>query len=332
MSLLPYSPLLLPLAGYAVESWCRRRDRRAWPAPGQLVDVGGHRLHARSYGAGPLVVVFEADEGAWSTHWGSLPERFAPDARVIVYDRAGLGWSDPGPEPRDGESLARELHQMLRKLVPDPKRRTVLVAHGSGAHVARVYAHRYPFETAGVVLVDPHPDTLRDRLRREQVEAPEASPLAIHFGNLLARLGVVRLLSWRGGRNGWLPLPAKQRRLLDAFELDPRVRRAAAQELAAEARTLEQVQRASDLGAPPTHVLVSRETLAADRVPRTFPRAEFNRLWAEEGARIAGAVRAGTLSYVDEADHLLQLHAPEPVEAAVREVLEQCQSESAQQS
>lgn len=274
-----------------------------------------------------MTVVFEADEGAWSTHWGGLPERFAGSARVIAYDRAGLGWSDPGPAPRDAETLARELHQLLKKLVPEQgpgqPRRIVLVAHGTGVHVARIYAHRYPFEIAGLVFVDGHPATLVDRLRREQVRAPSAPRWAGKLEAVLARTGLLRLLMWRGSSNLALPLPERFRRMLDALELDPRVRRGAAEELAAEPRTLEQVGKLREGGsAIPTEVLVAGATLAEGRVPRSFPRDEFNRIWAEEGEKLARGSTAADVRVIDEADHLLQLHAPELVESVIRGVIE----------
>lgn len=316
------APLALCAAGLAAETWCRRRDRKVWPPPGQLVDVGGHKLHARTHGAGPLALVFEADEGAWSTHWGALPERFAGDARVVAYDRAGLGWSDAGPAPRDAETQARELHQLLKKLVPDRGRQVVLVAHGTGAHVARIYAHRYPFETAGLVLVDGHPATLADRLRREQVRAPSAPRWLAHVGNALARIGLLRLLMWRGSSNALLPLPERFRRLLDALELDPRVRRGAADELAGEARTLDQVGKLRDgSSAIPTRVLVAGATLSEMRVPRTFPRDEFNRIWAEEGERLGLTSTSSEVRVLDDADHQLPLRAPDLVAEAIRAVL-----------
>lgn len=319
------TPLLVLLAlialGLVYEAWARRRDRRRWPAPGQRVDVGGHHLHARVFGSGPLTVVFEADEGAWSTHWGTLPERLATSARVIAYDRAGLGWSDTGPAPRDSETLARELHQLLRRLAPDAGRRTVIVAHGTGAHVARMYAHRYPFETQGLVLVDGYPDTLIDRLRREQLRPPVAPPWASVVQTLMARLGLLRLMNLRGSSNDGLPLPERSRRLLDALELDPRVQAGAAEELAAEGRTLEQLARLREAGDVPFSVLVAGETLAVERVPRTFPREEYNRLWAEEGAKLARGSTCATVRRIEGADHLLQLRAVDAVEQATRALL-----------
>ncbi|MEZ6016697.1 MAG: alpha/beta hydrolase [Planctomycetota bacterium] len=312
-------PAALALAGLSLETWRRARARALWQAPGQRIDVGGHSLHAKSYGAGPSCSSSRPTRA--STQWGTLPERFADVARVIAYDRGGLGWSDLGPAPRDAETLARELHQLLRKLVPDPARRTLIVAHGTGAHIARMYAHRYPFEMVGLVLVDGHPDTLIDRLRREQVRPPVGARWLSALEGALARFGLLRLLALRGTSNNLLPLPARQIALLDALELDPRVRRGAAEELAAEERTLEQMGRLREATATPTHVLVAGATLDERRVPRTFPRSDYNKIWAEEGAKLARTSTCAEVTVLEDADHLLQLRAPDLVEQAIRGIL-----------
>jgi pimeloyl-ACP methyl ester carboxylesterase len=87
----------------------------------------------------------------------------ASSARVFAYDRAGLGKSDPSPAPRTIEQMADELHQvLLAARVPAP---WVLVGHSLGGAIAEVFAHRYPREVAGLVLVDPEDGRLDDMLR-----------------------------------------------------------------------------------------------------------------------------------------------------------------------
>ena len=71
---------------------------------------------------------------------------------VCVYDRAGYGWSDPGPMPRTAEQIAAELHALLEA---SQHRRIVLVAHSFGGYVARIYAGKYGQTLGGLVLVDP---------------------------------------------------------------------------------------------------------------------------------------------------------------------------------
>ena len=70
------------------------------PAPGRLIDVGGHRLHLHCQGAGGPPVVFDAALGASSLSWTYVLPEVAAFARACAFDRAGFAWSDAGPLPR----------------------------------------------------------------------------------------------------------------------------------------------------------------------------------------------------------------------------------------
>jgi pimeloyl-ACP methyl ester carboxylesterase len=167
-------------------------DRRMYSAPGQLIDVGGHRLHLNCAGTGRPTVILESGLGEAGTYWGLISSAVARDTRVCVYDRAGRGWSDPAPVPQDGFAVARDLHVLLeRALVPGP---FVLVGHSSGAQYVRIFAGRYPEQVAGMILLDGQP-----------AEAFEGLPIFPVFYSVfrrvyallpsLARLGVGRLVS-----------------------------------------------------------------------------------------------------------------------------------------
>src|SRR5258707_14469405 len=124
-------------------------------APGQLIDVGGHRLHLNCAGTGRPTVILESGLGEAGAYWGLISSAVARDTRVCVYDRAGRGWSDPAPVPQDGFAVARDLHVLLeRGLVPGP---FVLVGHSSGAQYVRIFAGRYPEHVAGMILLDGQP-------------------------------------------------------------------------------------------------------------------------------------------------------------------------------
>ena len=101
------------LIGTAYQHWAQRRDLRTHPAPGQLVDVGGHRLHLWCSGEGSPVVVLETGAGGSSLQWNQVQPGVARTTRVCAYDRAGLGWSDLGPTPRSAAKIVDELHILL---------------------------------------------------------------------------------------------------------------------------------------------------------------------------------------------------------------------------
>lgn len=136
-----------------------------YPPPGNLVDVGGYRLHIFCEGKGSPTVVFEAGLGDPSLIWELVRPEIAKTTRVCVYDRAGLGWSDPSPKSRTAENIVKELHTLLTGAgIPGPY---VLVGHSVGGMYLRLYAHDYPDNVVGIVLVD--------SAHEEQVSrAPEA--------------------------------------------------------------------------------------------------------------------------------------------------------------
>lgn len=152
----PVTVLLLLIPMIAVG---QQKDRKpAYPPPGQLVDVGGYRLHLNCTGKSGPAVVLIAGGGDFSFDWGLVQPAASRFTRVCSYDRAGLAWSDLGPTPRTMKQEAYELHTLLKAArIQSPY---VLVGHSIGGLIARVYADQYPNEIAGMVLVDPtHEDT-----------------------------------------------------------------------------------------------------------------------------------------------------------------------------
>ena len=137
-------------------------DRRMYVAPGQLIDVGGHRLRLTCAGSGTPTVILESGLGETAAYWAGISTAVAHDTQVCVYDRAGRGWSDPASAPQDGVAVATDLHNLLdRGRVHGP---FVLVGHSSGAQYIRIFAGRYPEQVAGMVLLDGQPAEALERL------------------------------------------------------------------------------------------------------------------------------------------------------------------------
>ncbi|HPV82106.1 MAG TPA: alpha/beta hydrolase, partial [Nitrospira sp.] len=127
-------------------------DRCHYPPPGQMVDIGGHRLHLYCLGTGTPTVILEAAAPGWSLSWSNVQPQLARTTRVCAYDRAGLGWSERGPLPRSGQRMAQELHRLLERAgIRGPY---VLVGHSLGGLLTRLYQHDYPQDVVGMVLVD----------------------------------------------------------------------------------------------------------------------------------------------------------------------------------
>lgn len=190
-------------AGYAWQSAAARSDERRFPPPGRMVDVGGFRLHLDVHGDNPDMptVVLDAGLGSFSPNWYWVQQALADHVRVVAYDRAGLGWSDPSPAPRDAGTMAAELHTALHAIdIPGPY---VLAGHSFGGLVVRAFADRYRPETAGLVLVDAsHPDQWA---RWPVPYADRIQLISLRVSAVAARLGLFRLLDLFGAVSAGLP-------------------------------------------------------------------------------------------------------------------------------
>jgi pimeloyl-ACP methyl ester carboxylesterase len=130
-------------------------DAPPYPAPGQLVDVGGWRLHLNCTGearAGQPTVILEAGLGDFSVEWSLVQPGVARFARVCSYDRAGDGWSELGPHPRTLRQIVYELHTLMERA--GERGPFVLVGHSYGGWLVRVYQATYPNDVVGMVLVE----------------------------------------------------------------------------------------------------------------------------------------------------------------------------------
>src|SRR5206468_79348 len=149
------------LTGAAYQSVATRRDLAVTPPPGQLVDIGGYRLHLWCTGNGAPAVILDTGLGGSSAGWYFVQPDVARFTRVCSYDRAGMGYSDPGPSPRTARRIASELARLLdRSGVARP---VALVGASSGGFTVRIFASEYGERAAGLVLVDAsHEDQTHD--------------------------------------------------------------------------------------------------------------------------------------------------------------------------
>lgn len=128
---------------------------RASPVRGEWVGIGSRRLRvvkAGVRGADPAIV-FECGAFGCAADWAVVQERLAARGRYsLAYDRAGLGYSDPGPHPRDGEAIARDLETLLAQMGEDGP--LIMVGHSMAGILLRVFVGRNRDRVRGVVLVD----------------------------------------------------------------------------------------------------------------------------------------------------------------------------------
>jgi len=190
-------------------------DRRAYPPPGESIDVGGYSLHLYCTGENTdsrPTVILEPGLGATSSAWAWIQPEVAKTTRVCPYDRAGMGWRDPRPAARDAQHIATELHTLLQNAqIPGPY---VLVGWSYGGLYVRSYANQYHDEVAGLVLLDSSsPEQCTSTPGSEAQCASFAKIYSI--APALARLGIMRVVGLLQPASG-LPAPQSEE-LLASF-------------------------------------------------------------------------------------------------------------------
>jgi pimeloyl-ACP methyl ester carboxylesterase len=181
------------VSGVIYEQFGRRQDRKRIPQIGRSVDVGGRSLNIYCSGAGAPAVILESASGI-GLEWGPIQTEVAKFTEACWYDRAGMGWSDPGPFPRTAEAIASDLHHLLNRAGVSPP--FVLAGFSFGGLPLREYNGLFPSEVAGMVLVDStHED---EPLRAPQFVLGHAAPRflwhPLHLAlEAAALVGLVRL-------------------------------------------------------------------------------------------------------------------------------------------
>lgn len=297
----------------AANSWLERR----YPPPGQMIKVGEHRLHLYCQGAGKPTVVIEPGLGVDWAEWAPIVVDLARSVEVCVYDRAGYGWSEPGPMPRTAARSAAELRDLLAASAHAAP--VVLVAHSFGGHIARIYAATYPAQTASVVLVDP--------VEREPDEIPLAPRKARRsvwsLSGLIDRLPPLGWERVRRLHRGEAALPpgiqklpvAFQRRVIVAASLD---------QLTAEQSELESARASqvdSRAAAFPRDVPLTVVTPLYSQFSRNRTGTPTSLEHRERLRKLAESSAFGTQIFAGESGHMVHLDQPDLVTTVIREML-----------
>lgn len=273
------------------------------PAPGQLIDIGGRRLHVLCKGPtqGPTVL-FEAGLSQYTANstYGKAQDLIAAKVRVCVYDRAGLGWSDAAPGARTHLDMVEDLHKLTRALKLDKP--FILVGHSMGGLIARLYTRRYPKDVAAMVLV-------------------EASPEGFIFapGNADSRKAIVQQLDQALARaEGDRPVVPMAAGTPGEVQLafTPGVLRAVRQEYEAIDRTPEAWRKPGGYGS-----LGSRPLIVIRRGKTATPPSEADRRWQEWQQSLLGLSTDSKLIVAEKSGHVVPYDQPEIVAAAIEELL-----------
>jgi pimeloyl-ACP methyl ester carboxylesterase len=204
--------VILGLLGATYQAAAGKADEKRYPPPGQLVDVGGYRMHIHCMGEGSPTVILEAANMGTVSNWAWIQPEIARTTRACAYDRADLGWSDLSPTPSDTRQNAEALHMLLEKAGESGP--FVLAGHSFGGLYIRMYAEMYPEDVAGLVFIE---GTLPDGLK--QLGKPDIMPNTPDAGMIdatryISRLGILRLMGFPSTDPD---LPEPQRSELKAY-------------------------------------------------------------------------------------------------------------------
>jgi len=301
--------LLLAGAGFLYENISEARDRRFNKMGGRLVDVDGRKMHIDCAGEGSPTVILDSGLGDSYVSWRRVQPQVAKFTQACSYDRAGMGFSDPGAEPRTSKVIAGELHALLQSAHIAPP--YVLVGHSMGGYNVRVYTSLYRNEVVGMVLVDAsHPDQenrfpqqLKDMVGRWRREA-----LLLEY---TMPFGIPRLL-------GMCDQDALER----AADCNWHTAREAAAELNAFSESAAQTAATGSLGDMPLAVLSHDPDKPSSELPPDLAKTT-NEAWEKMQEELAHLSTRGTQTIVKNSSHYIQGDRPEVVTDAVRNIVEQ---------
>jgi pimeloyl-ACP methyl ester carboxylesterase len=286
--------IVAALSGATYQWLATRKELAATPPPGHLVDIGGYRLHLWCTGDGAPAVILDTGLGGSSADWGFVQPDVARFTRVCSYDRAGMGYSDPGPSPRTARRIASELAELLvRSGIGGP---VVLVGASIAGFDVRVFASDHPERAAGLVLVD-----------ASHEDQPHEVPQLARFAPLLSTIGVLRLFGVSFGQTVESLAPSV-RQFARATSFRASGYQAAADEI--------------------IHIRQSASEVRSSRRKLTIPvlvitggrGADEN--WRQLQRDQASLSERGCLMIAEESGHVVSVDQPEVVVDAIRTVVE----------
>jgi pimeloyl-ACP methyl ester carboxylesterase len=301
--------VFLATLGYIYENISEARDRRFNPMPGQLIDVGGYKMHIYCTGHGAPTVILDSGLGDSYISWTKVQPQISEFSRVCSYDRAGLGYSDSSPRPRTSKVFAEELHTLLHNAgVPPPY---IFVGHSMGGFDVRLYASFYRSEVAGMVLVDSSHPEQKKRLPPELNDLDKTWLREQEFMEFTTPFGIPRLIGFCG--------PDAEVRAADC---NFHSLREGVAELSAVAESAAETAATRPLGDMPLVVLTRDPAQPEADLPEDLVKPTAQ-VWQQMQDELAQLSTKNTHVIAKHSGHYIQLDRPDLVVEAVRKIADE---------
>ena len=280
---------------------------------GQLIQIGNHQLHLSGRGNGQPTVILDAGLGDWSLSLFDLQQRVAAFTHAVIYDRAGYGWSDPGPYPRTSQQLADELYALARAAtLPVPY---VLVGHSLAGWHLRLFVRQHRELVAGLVLIDATPPDFHPRLGQVDPGFTQGAEAALQEHQTMAQRARAGQLRAADVEPFGVPpfLTDEQRETFFQLTVQPTYWETLLAEWLAEEESRTQVQAVTTLGNLPLIVLAA--------IPGEGYSDHFRHLWMAEQRQQATLSTHSELQLV-ESGHHIHWEQPALVAATIQQMVE----------
>jgi pimeloyl-ACP methyl ester carboxylesterase len=291
----------------------------AYPPIGQMVDVGGYKLHLYCQGTGSPTVVMDAGTGTTGLYWSLIQPEIAKSVRTCVYDRAGYGWSEKSPQPRSLKVMVNELHNLLSNAnISGPY---VLVGHSIGGIIVRQYAQSYPREVVGLVLVDSAQEKQFQRFPEEIVAATNQGLAESRRLELLVATGLPALNPSQVPLESKLPTAAAEAYRALVLASPNHLATARSEIEALERGDTEPVTTLGDLPLVVlSHGHFDPETMGANISSEIAD--QYEKVWQELQIELTALSSKGKRIVAEQSGHNIHLEQPELVISAIQEIVE----------
>jgi pimeloyl-ACP methyl ester carboxylesterase len=292
------------------------------PPLGEMVSVGTHSLHVIKEGSNGPTIVFDHGAGGSALTWSLVYPEIAKIAKVLIYDRAGYGWSESGPMPRTNEQCVEELHELLKNI----KGPVILAGHSYGGINVRLYKQRYPENVKGIVLVDAtHEDEITDRFPVEHQKGQQMPAKMMGVFVFLSKIGVLKALAACKAVPGFSQsihnCPANIQKMLWKTSFQTRALVSAQSEFTHLPAGYEEVRHYKSLGDIPLTVISAG--VVDQFIPGTSKEVQeqIKQTLKDVALDMSKMSSKGKLVIAEKSGHTVQLEEPEVVIQAIKEMV-----------